>query len=366
MPTLTSTHARLARWLGPWTSAERAPRGVLRRALEVPASGGRPAFEAWLYEPPRRTRGALLMTPGLHFAGPADPRLDRLCRVLADSGVLVLAPFLPDFISLQLAPTLVDDEIRCFERFLEVLPPGARPGVFSISFGSLPALRLCAHPEHAARVGGLLVFGGYADLGQTLAFCLGAGPSPPGAPPRDPLNKPVVFMNLMGQIQPPPAHPEALSAAWRRYVQRTWGRPELKVPGAWEPIAREVSLEVPEACRELFLQGCGAAPGHLEVALDALGRRGDLDRYLDPRPHLAGVRAPVHLVHGLDDDVIPHAQLDALAAAFPAHHKPRTWLTGLYGHTGKAGFQLAGLARELRTMAGVLDAIVQTATRGWR
>ena len=113
-PTTASTIARLARWLGPWTPAYRRPHDVRTRTLEISctAPDHRP-MRAWIYAPTSRApAGSLLLVPGLHFAGPADPRLDRFARILASAGLVVLAPFLPDFISQVLDPRvleLVDD-----------------------------------------------------------------------------------------------------------------------------------------------------------------------------------------------------------------------------------------------------------------
>ena len=74
----------LARWLGPWAGERRVPSGVTRDAIDVP--GERP-FEAWRYQPAsRRPIAAVVLVHGLHYAGPADPRLDRFARILAASG----------------------------------------------------------------------------------------------------------------------------------------------------------------------------------------------------------------------------------------------------------------------------------------
>ena len=81
---------------------------------------------------------------------------------------------------------------------------------------------------------------------------------------------------------------------------------------------------------------------------------------LDPRPDLVGLACPVHLVHGMDDNVIPHTQLPMLRDAMPAHVEVATYLTGMFGHTGRAGLlALTDLARELWTMVRMLGALVR-------
>ncbi len=325
----------LARWLGPWAGERTAPAAIMRGELPVPAAGGRPAFRARVFRPARPARRAFLLAPGLHHAGPDDPRMDRFATILAASGAVVVAPAIPDFLALRVTPDAAGD----FERALEAARPlvPARPALVSISFGSLLVLRLAAaRPDAIERA---ILFGGYADFAAAVRFCL-TGPAP-----RDPLNRPVVFINLVDQLAAGDAR-DVLAAAWRRYVERTWGRPELKAPERWQPIARAVAAELAPALRPLFLAGCGAEPGGDPECLAALDGM-DLG-FLDPRPLLPAVRCPVTIVHGVDDDVIPYTQAAELARALPDARVP---LTGLYAHTGRGRLRPWSAARELATFA---------------
>ena len=339
------SYASLLRWLGPWAADGAAPDRIERREIEIP-------FAAWVYRPPRPPTGALLIAPGLHYLGPADPRLDRFARILAASGQLVLAPFLPSYTGLRVEEAVIDELARAFEALLsqDDLPP-VKPGVFSISFGSMPALRLCASETYADRVGAAVLFGGYADFDEAVRFCLGAGDPDR---PRDPLNQPVVLMNVLNDLD------EEVVQAWRAFIQRTWGRPEMKAQARFEPVARQIADDLPSDKQELFLVGVGVEPGAYALVEAALATLVAQRPYLDPRPHLHRIRCPVHVVHGLDDDVIPPAQLDALAAALPPSARAQTYLTGLYGHTGAAGglASLPALAREGATLARMLRALV--------
>jgi pimeloyl-ACP methyl ester carboxylesterase len=224
---MVRSYLTLARWLGPWAPAEGAP-PVARR--ELPIAGPRP-FRARLFQPiGRAPRRAFLVAPGLHHAGPDDPRMDRFCAVLAASGAAVLAPAIPDFLALRVTPEAADDFARALDAF------GHRPTVFSISFGSLLALRLAAaRPDQIERV---VVFGGYADFAAAIRFSLsGQG---------DPLNRPVVFINLIDQLGAG-EHREPLLAAWRRFVEATWGRPEMRTGDRWRTVARAIAADLPDA-----------------------------------------------------------------------------------------------------------------------
>ncbi len=326
----------LARWLGPWADATKAPDVAI-------ANDAIDHMRVRIYGTPRRD--TYLIAPGLHYAGPDDPRMDRFCRILAAAGHLVVAPFVPDYLALTPNARAITD----FRRAFEALPrwSDARPTVFSISFGSLLAFALAAEVGDA--IERLVVFGGYSDFHETMRFCLTGEVASGREAIRDPLNQPVVMMNLLDHLAC--ADRDAVAAGWRRYVERTWGRPEMKARERYIAVAEELAPGVPASVCELFLIGIGAEPGAWELARAALEKFDA--RALDPSPYLPRIRGRVELVHGADDDVIPFEQSLALAERLTAA-EVRVHVTGMYGHTGAAGPRLARLPKELATMVRVL------------
>lgn len=357
-PPFSRDHGRLAWWLGPLAPKDRPPTGVTRTSVQLPKRDGRPPLEALLYAPATRApHGALVVSHGLQYLGPADPRMDRFLRILAHSGLAVLAPFIPDYLRLTLAPGALADFQTAVHGMLArpEVPAGAKVGLFSISFGSLLVLRAAAEPALASRVGGVVCFGGYADWQETLRFAL----SGQGDGAHDPLNSPAVFLNLERWIDGAPADREVVCAAWRRFCYVTWGHPAMKQDGQHQAVARLIARDLPAPDRELFLLGCGIGGRTLEVAGDALRRAREPNAYLDPRPYLGRIEAPVHVVHGADDDVISVSEADALEAAFPPGARVSKHLTGLYGHTAAGGLSLlTGAASELRTLGAIVSAIL--------
>lgn len=317
----------LARWLGPWADATKAPQ-VPVRDHQVAGLRVRVFGEAGT---------PYLVAPGLHYAGPDDPRMDRFCRILAAAGHHVAAPFIPGYLALTPGADAIADFIRVFDAIAFT----QKPVVFSISFGSLLAFALAAaRPDAIER---LVIFGGYSDFHATMRYCLtGEG--------RDPLNQPVVLMNLLEHIAPHLAGD--LRTWWREYVTRTWGRPEMKARDRFVAVAEELAPSVPEAARELFLVGIGARPGAWEIA-DAGLARFDASA-LDPAPYLSQITSRVDLLHGTDDDVIPYTQSLALARQLADAH---VHITGMYGHTGAQRPPLSAAARELVTMVRALLAM---------
>ncbi len=355
---------RLGWWLGPKADAP-AP-AVEQRTITIdPAAPGDRPLTALTFAPRgREPDGALLLIPGLHPDGPTDARMMRFASVLAHGGVYVLSPTLPDLAALKLAPTLMPDARRAFVALEERAPAGIKPGVMSISFGSLPALQFAGHPDFRERIGGVMTFGGYARWQAALRFALAGGQGVPF----DPLNRPAGYMQLLDGLplvdRPPPVDRPRLEAAWLGFVGETWGRPEMKRDGAWQPVAERWARAAHPDDQPLARLGLGLDPRCVAVAEEIVARYladGTVD-FLDPRPAIPHIAAPLYIVHGVDDDVIPVGQADELAAATGPEQAVKVLVTGAYGHTGRADNML----REARSMIGILRALRAIATRRGR
>lgn len=349
----------LARWLGPWASEEKAPAGG-RREETVDIGEGRTPTRLWIYEPRSRPRGIYLVAPGLNFAGPSDPRADRFSRILAHAGFLVFAPFVEDYERMLLQPRAMEDFKRIFRCVMMRSPAGLPPPtVFSISFGSIIALALAGDPDLGPQVGKLLIFGGYRDWGDTLQFAMTGEVGGERRRGHDPLNLPVIMMHVLYTLPVDPVARRELATRWRAFCRETWGRPEMEANGAAHPTALRLADGLAPPDRLLFLKGCGVEPGARAMVRTALATT-DFS-FLDPSPHLAGIRAPVYLVHGREDKVIPYEQSVALWEAMPEAARARLYLTGLYGHTRteRRGIWtgIKGLGGEMRTLARILSAL---------
>lgn len=355
----------LLSWLGPWRGSSSWPHGVARetwvlRDGALPGRRGRRAgtpigprsrLEVEVFTPEAEPLGTYLVVPGLHFEGPHDPRLERFCRVLARSGFRVVAPTLPAYAELLVDRSAADDLELVARALVERLPTGERFTVFSISFGSWPALELAARTPDA--VDAVVSFGGYFDFVSAVRFCVdGVMRTPRGdfVLARDPLNQPALFINMLPWLDVPGRETAVLAETWREMTYRTWGRMELKAPGRLEPFARALVERVPPEQRELFLVGCGVREGGARLVIDALERAGDEISFASPASALSRIRRPVVVCHGRDDDVIPWHEAERLADALSRRVPTKLLLTGLYGHTGAGRPSPGALASEGRTL----------------
>lgn len=310
-------------------------------------------LDAYVYRAPRKPLATYVVAPGLHFSGPDDPRFDRFCRVLANAGFVVVAPYLPSFASLRVDASAVDDfeivvRAACV-RFAEL----GRVALFSISFGSWPALEVAA--RCGDEVDGLITFGGYADFESVARFCLDgrAGDDPPIA--CDPLNRPALFLNLLPHLEVD-GDPSDLERAFTLLCYRTWGRMELKQPGRLEPFIDELAMEVATERRELFRVGASGSVGAMPLLEQALARGADELAFLSPRAALARIRCPVVVCHGRDDDVIPYRESEKLERAL-THAPHRLLLTGLFAHTGQGRPSATKLFRKARTLLAIVHTL---------
>lgn len=356
---------RLLRWLGPWADPDEAPADSLRReiTLEPQAPGDRP-LRLWTYVPQRTPPiGSYLVAHGLSIGGPSDPRLDRFLRILAHAGFLVCAPFLPDHTQLRLRSEVARDFERALFHLMDLpeRPRQLRPGVFSVSFGSYPALRVSSSPRTSELIGALVVFGGYADPDSTIRYTIGVPVS--GAPPADLTGLPGVALNIVDGFEDKPAKMGPVLAGWYEFARQTWGHPEYRDRERSRLVAKAIAPGMEPEQARFFLLGCGFVDGAQRQLLEALDRWGG-QAAVDPRPHLKGLQCPVYLFHSRLDDVVPHDQSEKLRDALPDHVRARLYSTGLYEHTRVPPLielvrRAPAMAREVYTMLCMLGALVR-------
>lgn len=339
LPALT-----LARWLGPWTRGSAIPRGIEVQTSALEPSG---RLTGRWYHPRGRPVGAYLMSPGLHPLGPDHPVLDRFCRVLAAAGFLVLSPSIPD----HRRTLLTDDATGDLGVALQALRAREgvhRPAIFAISFGVLPAVRVGADPTLGQEIGGLLLYGGHADFEATARFVLTGRAD--GLEDRAPDRRlwPVPMMNLPDLPGlPPHADRAQLHRAWLTWMSEVWLLDQATADHC-ESAALRIAQDLPAELLPLYRLGCGIDDGAAELVLPVLAAHPEFSTRHSPLSYCDRVRAPVVILHGADDPVIPPTQAAALHEALAPHTAVEAHITGLYGHTRIASpAEMVGMASTL-------------------
>ena len=111
----------------------------------------------------------------------------------------------------------------------EYLPPGIKPGVFGISFGSWLAMKLATCERRNQALGACVVFGGYGNFREAVNFAVTGELH--GEPYRhhDPRNVPAIYMHIAHTFG---LDPKVLQTAWLRYMQETWQIDAMRTPEA--------------------------------------------------------------------------------------------------------------------------------------
>jgi dienelactone hydrolase len=328
------------------------------RDVEVPLRGG--SIRARVYEPSSGFERTALLVSGLHPSGITEPRLVGLAQDLAASGVAVLTPDIPDLSQFSITPAITD-AIEQAAEWLAAQPafaPDGKVGLMGISFSGGLSVVAAGRPSIRDRVAYVFSFGGHADLPRTLKYlCTGVEPPPPDSQSTlrqlglsgagsaeerpDPLTSPppphdygvaVILLGLADRVAPA-AQVAPLRDAVRRFLfASAWDREDKARADAEFAALRELAKRLPEPSATLLRYVNDRDVAHLGARLAPyVGFYGDHPALSAARaPHQPA--APVFLLHGLADNVIPAAESVHLAAHLRGGPTVRLLLSGLISH----------------------------------
>lgn len=299
------------------------PDGV--RTEEVMIVGNRPPIRARLYfsESGSRREG-IVVAHGVHYQG-IDGRLVPFARALAASGLVVLTPALEDLSDYRIDPRsvgqLADSVVYLGQR--NDLVDG-RVGLVGFSFGGGLALLAAAQPALRERLSHVVSIGGYHDLGRVLRFYLtGVADTPEGGVAGRPHEYgPVVLLYRHLDALVPRRDRRPIREVVRAWLREEWDR------------ARALAARLSTAKgRRLFALIDGRMLERLRPRLRRLlaADRGALEA-LSPRDKLGRIAAPVYLLHGQGDTVIPASEA-RFAAAELGPHEHEELISPVLGHT---------------------------------
>src|SRR5687767_11718281 len=300
--------------------------GFARRAaaLEAEQVAESPASLRWrggelrgrTYIPADISGRPILLVPGVHAGGIDEPRLINFAREIAATGHPVTTAELPDLIRYQMSPRTTDmiedgaDWVAA--QWRDRMPPDRQAvGLMGISFaGGLAVVAASRMDDRAAWV---LSFGGHGDLPRTLRYlCTGQQPDGSMRPPHD-YGVVIILLGVADRLVPPD-QAEPLREAVRTFLRASHLDMVDKAKGALEfERARTLGAQLPEPARTLMGWVNERNVAQLGPALlphvAAMGGDPSLSPERNPPP-----RAPVYLLHGADDNVIPAAESAVLAA----------------------------------------------------
>jgi dienelactone hydrolase len=330
---------------------------VGERELQIPLLGL--SARTRVYEPPGPVERTVLLVPGLHPSGIDEPRLVRLARDLSASGVAVVTPDIADLSQFAITPATTDaiEQAAAWLASQHAFAPDGKVGMMGVSFSGGLSVVAAGRPNLRDRVAYVFSFGGHADLPRTLKYlCTGVMPPPPDSEsalsrlrPRstssegrpDPLVQPPpphdygVAMILLGLVERlvPRAQVAPLRAAVHRFLLASaWDRDDKPRAQAEFAALRDLAGKLPEPSATLLRYVNDRDVVHLGSRLSPYLNTYGVDPSLSAARAPEKPAAPVYLLHGLNDNVIPAAESAHLAAHLRGGPSVRLLLTGLISH----------------------------------
>jgi dienelactone hydrolase len=358
----------------------REPHGLVALECTLPAGsgddragsgGGTPAT---LYRPVEAIAPlpGWIVLHGITRPGRFHPVLVRFARALASTGAAVLVPEVAAWVELRLAPDRVLPTVRRALARLDAEPgvaPGPR-GLVGFSFGAPQAVRVGA--ALGGDIAAIVAWGGYRDLTRTLRFQFTGEHEWRGVGHKarpDPYGRWIVAGNYLTGV---PGYEAARPvAAGLLELARIAG--ERRVP-AWHAgydLEKDrIAASLAPDQRALFRQFAPPSSSDpLPPTPDVLawperlaeaGRR--QDPLVDPIDRVDALGAPVHVLHGREDRLIPWSEGLRLAEALEDRGQVHTTVTGLFAHADEhtlrrtAGAAVDGV-RFLRALGRVLGEV---------
>jgi dienelactone hydrolase len=288
-----------------------------------------------VYEPHAPAPPTVVVFPGVHGGGVDAPRLSRLCQRLSSSGLRVVCAPLPDlrrFVITGRSTDMIED-VTVWVSHQPAIAPAGRVTLVGVSFAGGLAIVAAGRNSMRNRLNAVVSIGGHGDLTRTLQF-LTTGGLPDGSS-RTPHDYPLAIAALTLAPRLVPADQVSLlEDGIRTFLQASLddgtgfahGIPTIA------RLKREL-VALPEPTRALVravVERDVKATGQVVAPyLRELGDDPGVSPALAPLPS-----APVFLLHGADDNVIPSTETPLLAEDFAVrgHARVRWLLTPLVTH----------------------------------
>ena len=226
---------------------------------------------------------AMMIVHGVNPTGKNSLDLVRISEALAQSGYSV---YVPDFPEMKRLHLLAEEAKNITTVFKSI---GRSAGIACFSYGCGPALVAAADPEIRDRVRFAITFGGYFDIREALEHVI-TGPA-----------------QSIGYIK------WAYLAANSDLASNESDQRGLQKIAATQNVAAEKLSPDGQTLLRIFLASTPEEfRERLHAGPEALGRRLD---GLSPSRYMKGLRAPLIVIHGINDPVIPSQQSVELAEA---------------------------------------------------
>ena len=267
---------------------------------------------AQFYRPQGGAERTVLLVPGIHSMGIDEPRLTALAADLAGAGITVMAMALPDLQRYRITPAatdIIEDAVTWMAAQRNLAPDGLI-GVAGISFAGGLSISAAGRDSIRDRIAFVVSFGGHGDLPRVMKYLAtgeaGAVEGITVPPPHD-YGVAVILHGLADRGVVPPDQVAPLRGGLETFLLAS----QLTVTNmdqanATFARAREMAAAMPEPARTFMNDVNDRAARKVGAALlPFLAQLGADDPALSPERAATPPSAPVYLLHGAGDTIIP-------------------------------------------------------------
>lgn len=313
----------------------RARAEVVWRDVTIPTRHG--DLAARIYSPSRDAdhAPAFIIFPGIHRGGVDEPRLAGFSRRFASGHVNVVSVPLPDLREFRVTARTADhiEDATLWAANDAAIGRGGRIGLVGVSFAGGLALVAAGRPALRDRLSMVVSFGGYGNLARVLRFlCTGVLPDGSRKVPHD--YGVVVALLEVAPSMVPPEQVEPLRQSVLTFLEGSLHDQYDKTRAeALYADARAQAVALPEPSRTLVGWVNDREVAELGKAVLPFVEKLDGTEELSPE-HSPITTAPVFLLHGAEDNVIPSAETPVAAAYLrrKGNTRVRHLLTPLVSH----------------------------------
>jgi pimeloyl-ACP methyl ester carboxylesterase len=272
----------------------------------------------WYVPAELRAKHAMLVVHGVHRLGIDEPRLVAFSRALASQGIEVMTPQLPGIADYLVTPESITTVGEAAKELRA--RTGKKVGIFGLSFSGGLALMAAADARFRDDVAFVVAVGAHHDMARVAKFF------------------------ATDEIKRPDGSVQRIKAHGYGALVMMYAHPEDFFDGADIPEVRTCLQKI------LYETTCDSAtlpPGEKQVMQHVFAQDVDYFRSkilasaerhraaftkVSPSGHLAGLAAPVMLLHGAGDDVIPSAETEWLAREIPTHLRQEVLISPAISH----------------------------------
>jgi dienelactone hydrolase len=297
-------------WLDRLARFGNAP--VTTRDTSFQGRGG--TMRVRIYEPATRRARTVLLTGGVHAKGIDEPRLMKLAGDLAVGGTPVVTAEIDDLLHYRITPKLTDslEDAILWVAADRALAPDGRLGVFGVSFAGGLSIVAAGRPRAAPHVAYVVSFGGHGSLPDVVRFlCTGVQPDGTRRTPHD-YGVIVTLMNTAEQVVPAEQVAPLRAAITSNMHAQHLAMVDQKAAAAAFKETQAMTAALPDPARTLMTYANARDVAALGPILLPHVEAFTGDPALSPALSTT-VTAPVFLLHGADDNVVPAIESRRLA-----------------------------------------------------